>query len=129
METPFTHKSIEDVHDSAPDFGFGDFGEARFAREDVDSEQSGLTFYRLKPDAHNPLGHVHEEAEEVYVVVAGAGRMKLDDEIIEIARLDLIRVAPQVWRGFSAGPDGLEVIAFGARHEGDGELDPQWWIE
>jgi len=125
----YTHKSLKDVHDSAPDFGFGEFGEARFAREAADAEQVGLAYHALKPDAHNPLGHVHEDAEEVYVVLAGSGRMKLDDEIIEIRQRDMIRVAPDVWRGFSAGPEGLEVIAFGAHHPGDGQLDPQWWVE
>jgi mannose-6-phosphate isomerase-like protein (cupin superfamily) len=125
----YTHKSLEDVHDSAPDFGFGEIAEARFATGDSGAEQIGLAFHRLKPDTHNAFGHHHDEAEEVYVVIAGSGRMKLDDEIIEIGRLDMIRVAPEVWRGFSPGPEGLEVLAFGARHEGDGEIDTQWWVE
>ncbi len=62
-------------------------------------------------------------------MISGSGRMKLDDEIIEIERLDAIRVAPQVWRSFTPGPDGIEVLAFGPRYDGDGEADPEWWKE
>ena len=40
--------------------------------------------------------------------------MKLDDEIIEVEALDVIRVSPEVVRGFEAGHDGFEVLAFGA---------------
>ena len=101
----------------------------RFAKDDLDAEQAGFTYHRSNPNTHSTFGHRHQEAEEVYVVISGSGRMRLDDEIIEIARLDTIRVAPEVWRGFSAGPDGLEIIAFGARHDGDGEVDPEWWVE
>ena len=125
----FTHKNVKEVHDSAPDFGFGEHGEMRFAAGDVDAERTGFTYQRLNPDVHSPVGHRHEEAEEVYFVISGSGRMRLDDVVIEIGALDSIRVAPGVWRGFAAGPDGLEVLAFGARHEGDGELDMEWWTE
>jgi hypothetical protein len=55
--------------------------------------------------------------------------MKLDDEIIEIERLDAIRVSPEVMRAFEADSEGLEFIAFGRHHDGDGELVPGWWSE
>ena len=109
--------------------GVGDFAELRFAREDYDAERTGFTHYKLGPDCHAPFGHRHQEAEEVYIVLRGSGRMKLDDEIIEVEELDVIRVSPEVWRGFSAGPDGFEALAFGAHTPGDGEIDPQWWVE
>jgi len=129
MPTPYTHKNLTDVKDMAPEFGFGDQGEVRFAADDFEAEDTGFTHHRTKPNAHTGFGHCHQEAEEVYVVISGSGRMKLDDEIVELERLDTVRVAPTVWRSFSAGPDGLEVIAFGPRHEGDGEVDPNWWTE
>ena len=129
MPDSWTHKSLKDVHDSAPEFGFGEQGELRFAAAEFDAERTGFTYHRAAPGVHGSLGHRHDEAEEVYVVISGSGRMKLDDEVIEIERLDAIRVAPQVWRGFSSGPEGIEVLAFGAHHEGDGEVDPDWWPE
>jgi mannose-6-phosphate isomerase-like protein (cupin superfamily) len=68
------------------------------------------------------LAHRHQDAEEVYVVLSGSGRVKLDDEISAVGPLDAIRVAPPVARSFEAGEDGLELLAFGPRHENDGEI-------
>jgi mannose-6-phosphate isomerase-like protein (cupin superfamily) len=129
MSAPFTHKKLTDVKDSAPEFGIGEVQEARFAKKDLDAEKTGLCHYRLKAGKRSPFGHKHEEAEEVYIVIAGSGRMKLDDEIIEIETLDAVRVSPEVVRAFEAGDEGIEVLAVGARHDGDGEVIPGWWSE
>ncbi|MGC1165050.1 MAG: hypothetical protein WA862_02985 [Solirubrobacterales bacterium] len=129
MHTPFTHKKLTDVKDSAPEFGMAEVQEARFARKDLEAERTGLGHYRLKPGKRTPFGHKHDDAEEVYVVIGGSGRMKLDDEIIEVSRLDAIRVSPEVIRAFEAGDDGIEVLAVGPRHDGDGEVIPGWWSE
>jgi mannose-6-phosphate isomerase-like protein (cupin superfamily) len=129
MSAPFTRKRLTDVKDSAPEFGFGDIQEARFARGALEAERTGVSHQRLKPDQRSPFGHRHEEAEEVYVVLSGSGRLKLDDEIIEVETLDAIRVSPQVMRAFEAGPDGIEVLAVGAHHDGDGEIVPGWWSD
>jgi mannose-6-phosphate isomerase-like protein (cupin superfamily) len=129
MPTSFTQKRLTDVKDSAPEFGLGDAQEARFAKGDLDAEATGVSHQRLKPEQRSPFGHKHESAEEVYVVLSGSGWMKLDDEIIEVERLDAIRVAPEVTRAFEAGPEGLEVLAVGARHDGDGEIFPGWWSD
>jgi mannose-6-phosphate isomerase-like protein (cupin superfamily) len=123
----YTHTRLTTVEDSAPKFGFADVQESRFAREDLDAESVGLAHYRFKPGARQPFGHRHDEAEEVYVVLSGAGRMALGDEVIDLEPLDAVRVEPTVMRAFEAGPDGLEVIVFGVRHERDGELVPGWW--
>ncbi len=129
MRLPFTHKKLTDVKDSAPEFKMGEIQEARFAKGDLDAERTGVSHHRLKPGKRTPFGHKHEQAEEVYVVIAGSGRMKLDDEIIEVERLDAIRVSPEVVRAFEAGDEGLEVLAVGARHDGDGEVIPGWWSD
>jgi len=123
----YTLKRLTDVEDSAPKFGFGEIGEARFATGAFDAEDTGFSHHRLRAGRRQPFGHRHEDAEEVYVVLAGAGRVKLDDDVVEIGRLDAIRVAPGVTRAFEAGPDGLELLAFGPRREGDGELISGWW--
>ena len=129
MAAPYTLKQLTDVKDSAPDFGLGEFQEARFAKDAVETEDTGFTYLRIQPDARPPFGHVHENAEEVYVVIAGSGRAKLDDEIVDLARLDALRVAPKVKRAFEAGPEGLELLAFGPRHDGDGEVLENWWTD
>lgn len=129
MINPFTHKKLTDVKDSAPEFGMEDVQEARFAKGDLEAEETGVSHLRLKPGRRSPFGHKHENAEEVYVVIGGSGRLKLDDEIVEVERLDAIRVAPDVVRAFEAGPEGIEVIAAGTRHDGDGEVIPGWWSD
>ncbi|HEY4778050.1 MAG TPA: cupin domain-containing protein [Solirubrobacterales bacterium] len=129
MSTPFTHKKLTDVKDSAPEFGMEEVQEARFAKGDLDAEKTGVSHHRLKPGQRTPFGHKHEDAEEVYIVIAGSGRMKLDGEIIEVERLDAIRVSPEVVRAFEADSEGIEVLAVGARHDGDGEVIPGWWSE
>lgn len=129
MPAPFTRKQLTEVKDSAPEFGLGDIQEARFAREDLEAEQTGVSHHRLKPEQRSPFGHRHEQAEEVYVVIGGSGWIKLDDEIVELETLDAIRVSPKVTRAFEAGPDGLEVLAVGAHHDGDGEIIPNWWSD
>jgi mannose-6-phosphate isomerase-like protein (cupin superfamily) len=129
MTPPYTLKQLTDVEDSAVKFGLGEVQEARFCRGDLEAEDTGVSLYMLKPDKRQPFGHKHDEAEEVYVVMAGSGRMKLDDEILDIAKLDAVRVAPGVMRSFEAGSDGLQMLAFGPHHEGDGELIQGWWAD
>lgn len=129
MPGSYTHTKLLDVKDSAAEFGYSDAQEARFARGDLDAEETGISHLRLKPGQRSPFGHKHENAEEVYVVLSGSGRMKLDDEIIEVETLDAIRVAPEVTRAFEAGSGGLEVLAAGARHDSDGEIFPGWWSD
>ena len=129
MPAPFTQTKLTDVKDSAPEFGMDDVQEARFAKGDLDGEDTGISHHRVKPGKRQPFGHRHDKAEEIYVVLAGSGRMKLDDEIIEVEPLDAIRVAPQVTRAFEAGPDGISLLAVGARHDGDGEVLKDWWTD
>src|SRR6185503_17250812 len=101
--------------------------EARFAFGDLDAEQTGVALEVVKPGKRHAFGHRHENAEEIYVVLSGEGRMRLDDEIIEVGPLDAIRVSPPVTRAFEAGADRLELLVFGPRHEGDGEIFPDFW--
>jgi mannose-6-phosphate isomerase-like protein (cupin superfamily) len=129
MAAPYTLKKLTDVEDSAPNFGLSEVQEARFANDDLEVEHTGVSYHRLKAGKRQSFAHKHENAEEVYVVLAGSGRAKLDDEIIEIEALDALRVAPGVIRGFEAGSGGLEMLAFGPRHAGDGELIQDWWTD
>ena len=126
-ETTHTLVNLEALEDAAAKHGFGETGESRFAAGELAARQTGLAHHRLKPGRRQSFGHRHEQAEEVYVVIGGSGRVKIEDEIVELRRLDAVRVAPQAVRQFEAGPDGLEMLAFGPRHEGDGEILPGWW--
>jgi len=125
--TAYTHIRFDTVEDDAAKHGFGEQGSARFATSDLAAERTGVSLQRLNPGRRQSFGHRHDEAEEVYVVLSGSGRVKLDDEIVELRARDAIRVAPPVTRCFEAGEEGLEFLAVGARHAGDGELVPGWW--
>jgi mannose-6-phosphate isomerase-like protein (cupin superfamily) len=127
VAAPYTLKQLTDVEDSAVKFGFHEVQEARFATEDLEAEHTGVSHLRVKANTRQAFAHKHDEAEEVYVVLAGSGRLKLDDEIVELQPLDAIRVAPEVTRAFEGGPNGIELLAFGARHDGDGEVIQGWW--
>ena len=129
MTGPYTFIQLTEVEDSAPKFGFGEVQEARFASEDLEAQNTGVSHHRVKAGRRQGFAHKHEKAEEVYVVVSGSGRVKLDDDIVDLERLDAIRVAPGVTRAFEAGPDGIELLAFGPRHKGDGELVQEWWTD
>jgi quercetin dioxygenase-like cupin family protein len=125
----FTVKNLMEIEDSAgessPEL------EARFARKHLDSEHLGVSYFRYAPGFRSPIGHSHREQEEAYIVIGGSGRVRLDEEILSLRRWDIVRVSPQVIRGFEGGPDGMEIIAVGAdRPEGgDGVPAYNWWTD
>lgn len=121
----WTKKNFADVTDRSPD----DTMEWRLSRGAIRSQQVGVSRFTYAPGAHMPYGHRHEEQEEVYVIVGGSGRAKLDDEIVDVAEWDVIRVAPEVMRAFEAGPDGLDVLCVGGRRPegGDTEREEAFW--
>ena len=119
--------NLRDVKDSAAEHGLSESQEARFPARDLGAEQTGLNFLVVKPGKREAFAHRHRTAEEVYVVLAGSGAVKLGDELVELAPLDAVRVGPGVTRAFEAGPDGLEVLIFGPHVEGDGELVDGHW--
>jgi mannose-6-phosphate isomerase-like protein (cupin superfamily) len=123
----YTIKNLMEIDDSAADRG--PEIEARFARKHLDSEHLGVSMFRYGPGYRAPMGHRHREQEEAYVVVSGSGRIKLDDEVIELRQWDVVRVAPTVARAFEGGTEGLQLIAIGAdRPEGgDGEMVQDFW--
>jgi uncharacterized cupin superfamily protein len=125
----YTKKNLREVEDAAVKHGFSETQMARFAGGDLDCEKIGLALEGVKPGARQAFGHRHAEDEEVYVVIEGNGRMRLGEDLIDVERLDAIRVAPGVMRAFEAGPGGLELLAFGTHHEGDGEIDPGFWTD
>jgi quercetin dioxygenase-like cupin family protein len=102
-----------------------------FGRKYLDSRDLGVSLWSYRADLRAPFAHSHREQEEAYVVVAGSGRIRLDDEVRELKEWDVVRVAPHVVRGFEAGPDGLELIAVGGPkpEEGDGVPSDSPWPE
>ncbi len=119
-----------DVENQAPKFGMPAEMDARFARRAIEGETLGLSLLTLAPGFRMPFGHKHEGQEEVYVVVRGAGRIKVEDEIVELAEWDAIRLPKNTMRQVEAGPDGIEYLAFGAGTDPqDAEMVQDWWSE
>ncbi len=120
----YSIKNLRQVEDSAAKHGYSEMGEARFANSELEAENTGLAYHVLRPNKRQAFAHRHDKAEEIYVVLSGSGRIKLDDEVVELETMDAVRLAPSVVRALEAGPDGLELLAFGPRHQADGEILP-----
>ncbi|MFL5958593.1 MAG: antibiotic biosynthesis monooxygenase [Solirubrobacterales bacterium] len=80
----FTALNLEEVEDQATKFGYGEMGEARFANRALGAVQTGVSHQRIRPNRRQAFAHRHHRAEEVYVVLAGSGRARIDDEIVDL---------------------------------------------
>jgi|SRR3989475_11568572 len=121
----------EDVEDQAPNFGLEGKIEARMARVPLELEHSGVTYQRMAPNFRLPFGHRHKTQEEIYVLISGSARARVEDEVVELKPFDALRVHKDTMRGFEAGPEGVEMIAIGAPHTGPGDADMvnDWWMD
>jgi uncharacterized cupin superfamily protein len=123
----YTVKNLKEVEDQAVKFGLSPDMESRFARDDLECERTGVSYQRLAPEAQQPFAHRHGQDEEVYIVLGGGGEMKLNGDVIQLRQWDAVRVAPDTVRAFAAGPEGLELLAFGTHHPDDAAMEPSTW--
>jgi mannose-6-phosphate isomerase-like protein (cupin superfamily) len=125
----YTQVNLKEVEDQAPKFGLSPDLEFRMGRVPLDMENAGVSYIRMASNYRIPFGHTHKNQEEVYVVVAGSGRIKLGDEVRDLNEWDAVRVHKDTMRGFEAGADGLEIIAIGAPNTGPGDANTEqgWW--
>jgi mannose-6-phosphate isomerase-like protein (cupin superfamily) len=126
----YTKTNLREVENAAPKFDMPAEMEARFARSAIQGETLGLSLFTLAPGFRIPFGHSHANQEEVYVVVRGSARVKVDDEIVELGEWDAIRFDKGTTRNMEGGPEGCEYLAFGAGDDPtDAEMTPGWWTE
>jgi mannose-6-phosphate isomerase-like protein (cupin superfamily) len=127
----YTKKNLkQDVENQAPKFDMPAELEARFARTALGGETLGLSHMKLAPNFRIPFGHKHVGQEEVYVVVRGSARVKVEDAIVDLVQWDAIRFDKDTMRAVEAGPDGVEYLAFGAGEDpSDAEMAPGWWSD
>ncbi len=123
----YAKKNLREVEDMAVKQGLSDTQQARFPRVDLGAEQTAVNYLIIKPGKREAFAHRHRQAEEIYVVLGGSGRVKLDDELVDLAALDAVRVSPGVTRSFEAGSDGLEVLVFGPHVDGDAVMVRDFW--
>ena len=126
MSQDWTKKSFLRLRDHSPSDAPMQW---KMARDALGTRELGVSRFTYEPGARMPFGHRHREQEEVYVVVAGSGFAKLDDDAVELTTWDVLRVGPPVVRSFAAGPDGLDLICIGGRKPrgGDTERFPDFW--
>lgn len=123
-----TKVNLSELADAAPDFGLAENLEARFARGALGAERIGLAYYKVHPGRRLGFGHHHDESEEMYLVLSGSGRFKIDDELVEVAARDVVYVPPAAQREWEAGDEGLEVVAFGGHSETEqSHMDREFW--
>jgi quercetin dioxygenase-like cupin family protein len=121
----------DDVEDQAPKFGFSPNLEFRVAGGPLEATQSALSYLRMAPGFRMPFGHTHARQEEIYVLTDGSARLKLDDEIVELERWDIVRIPSETMRNLEAGPDGAELILVGApaTDPNDAQMTQDWWSD
>jgi hypothetical protein len=121
----------ESVEDQAPKFDMSPDLEFRVAREPLETENAAISYLRVAPNFRLPFGHTHGEQEEVYVLVGGSARIKLDDEVLELRPFDAVRIHRETMRNLEGGPDGAELILYGAPNAGpaDAQMSPGWWSD
>ena len=126
--TEYTKLNLrDDVENFAERHGLAPDLELRFGRSALGIKGGGVSYQQRGPNLGGATGHRHQTQEEVYIVIAGSGQAKLDDEVLELSQWDVIRVPPTVARAFASGPDGLELIAIGYGDGGDGETIQGFW--
>ena len=126
----YTRINLKEVEDQAPKFGMSEL-EFRTARDALELSNSAVSYLRIAPSYRLPFGHNHDAQEELYVLVDGSARLKLDDEVLDLKPFDAVRIGKDTLRNLEAGPDGAEVILFGAPNTGPGDakMIPDWWTD
>ena len=126
----YTHVNLKEIEDQASKFGL-DGLEFRVARSPLELDNSAVSYMRLEPNFRLPFGHTHNQQEELYVLVSGKARLKLGEEVIDLQPFDAVRIPKDTMRNLEGGPEGAEVILFGAPNTGpnDAEMTPDWWTD
>jgi quinol monooxygenase YgiN/uncharacterized cupin superfamily protein len=119
--------ALDDVEDQAPQAGLGEVQQMRSLVAALALERTGITLQKILPGQRQAFGHSHVNAEEAYIVLAGSGTLRLNDEELPLRAREAVRMAPDLTRAVEAGPDGVEFLAVGPRHQGDFAMVPGWW--
>jgi mannose-6-phosphate isomerase-like protein (cupin superfamily) len=127
----YTRKNLKEIEDQAQKFGLAPNLEFRVPGEELDAENSAISYLRVAPNFRLPFGHKHKEQEEVYVLLSGSARLKLDDEVLELAPWDAVRIPKETVRNVEGGPEGAELLLIGApkTEPGDAQVQPEWWTD
>jgi uncharacterized cupin superfamily protein len=117
---PATIRALEDVPPAEYDRGR--------VRQDIrpigtalGAETTGLRHVRIAAGAHGTPHHCHGAEEELFVVLGGAGEVRLGEERFPVGRGSVVARPPGtgVAHSFVAGDGGLELLGWGTREPND----------
>lgn len=80
----FAHASIGSLHG---------FEGKQFVKDAIGTTSCEISFGSLPTGAAVPFFHSHKENEENYIILSGAGKFQVDDDVFDIAEGSVIRVA------------------------------------
>jgi quercetin dioxygenase-like cupin family protein len=126
----YTVQNLKDVENQGVRFGLDENDiQLRMGKDPLESEHCGISYVRLRAGWRTPFGHTHNQQEEIYVLVNGSARMKVEDEVIDMQPFTAVRVSPDTMRAYEGGPEGAELVVIGAPKTGPGDADitPNWW--
>jgi mannose-6-phosphate isomerase-like protein (cupin superfamily) len=126
----YTVRDLKEVENQGVKFGLDENdAQVRMAKDPLECSGCGVTYLKLGPGWRAPWGHTHKTQEEIFILVNGTARMKLDDEIVEMKPFTAVRVSPETMRSYEGGPEGAELIAIGTPRTGGGDAitEPGWW--
>jgi len=103
--------------------GSGPGGAVHFVRRELGVGAFGINWFELPPDTE---GFEHDESEtqqeEVNVIIRGSGVYRIEGMEIPVGVGTFLRFDPGTTRVPVAGPDGMTMIAVGARR---GSYEPR----
>jgi mannose-6-phosphate isomerase-like protein (cupin superfamily) len=118
--TPYTVARAEDAPDVLGDYP----GEMRMMTPVVDAEQVAITYRRMPQHTggKGSYGHYHRTQEEIYFVTAGKLQFKVGDDVVEVERGGVVRVAPSTPRSiWNEEPEDAELVIVSTRLDGGGD--------
>ena len=97
---------------------------------DAGGRTSEMRTFEELPDVFDVTSAVGDSDDDAGLI----GEELEDDEIIELKAWDAVRIPPGTWRGYEAGPEGLELLVIGAPNLGetpreDVEGTRDWWAD
>jgi mannose-6-phosphate isomerase-like protein (cupin superfamily) len=128
----YSVQNLNEVQNQGENFGLNpDEMQLRMAKDPLECQNAGISLLRLGAGYRAPFGHKHKSQEEIYILVKGDARMKIEDEVVEMQPMTAVRVDPGTMRGYEAGSGGADLIVIGAPRTGpgDGDMEPGWWSD
>lgn len=80
----FAHASVGSLHA---------FEGKQFVKDATGATSCEISFGTLPTGQAVPFFHSHKDNEENYIILSGAGRFQVDDEVFDVAEGSVIRVA------------------------------------